>query len=64
MDAALVYEYFKGTIATRSERLTFFHQGRLIKRYPYTVTEPRGKSYRSLLGRDVASPAISGNRLY
>jgi putative transposase len=41
VDAALVHEYIKGTITTRSEQLAFFHQGRRIKRYPYTVTKPQ-----------------------
>jgi putative transposase len=43
-DAALVHEYVKGTITTRAEHLTFCHQGRRIKRYPYTVTKPKGHS--------------------
>jgi putative transposase len=44
VDAALVHAYVKGTITTRAEHLAFFHQGRRIKRYPYTVTKPKGSS--------------------
>lgn len=44
VDTALVHEYVKGTITTRAEHLTFFHQGHRIKRYPYTVTKPKGRS--------------------
>ncbi len=40
VDAILVHEYVKGTIATRTGMLTFFHQGRRVKRYPYTITKP------------------------
>jgi hypothetical protein len=43
VDAAWVHEYVQGTITTRAEQLTFFHQGRRIKRYPYTVTKPKGE---------------------
>jgi len=42
LEATFVHEYGKGTITTRAEHLTFFHQGRRIKRYPYTVTKPKG----------------------
>jgi hypothetical protein len=42
VDTALVHKYAKGTITTRSEQLTCFHQGRRMKWYPYTVTRPQG----------------------
>jgi hypothetical protein len=44
VEATLVHEYVKGTVITRAELLTFFHQGRRIKRYPYTLTKPKGAS--------------------
>jgi putative transposase len=41
VDTALVHEYVKGSITTRLAQLTFFHQGRRVKRYPYTATRPQ-----------------------
>jgi transposase InsO family protein len=41
VDTGLIHEYVKGTIDTKSGRLTFTHQGRLVKTLTYAVTKPR-----------------------
>jgi hypothetical protein len=53
VDATLVHEYVKGTIATRTGRLTFLHQGRIIMRYPLHHTNPSEASYRCAATRNL-----------